>query len=53
VTSLFGKKDFDRASETRQMAESDRRPDAEKAGSYALVIAILFVVIAVLIIVTR
>jgi hypothetical protein len=35
------------------MAEADRRPDAEKAAPYVLVVAVLFVIVAVLIIVTR
>jgi len=35
------------------MAESDPRPDTEKAGPYALVVAILFVLIVVVIIATR
>ena len=53
MSSLFGKKDFDKASETRQLAEADRRPDGEKAGPYVLVVALLFVLVAILIIVTR
>ena len=37
--------------ETRQMAETDRRQD--KAGPYALVVAVLFVIAVVVIIATR
>jgi hypothetical protein len=53
VTDFSGKSLHDKASETRKLAESDRVHDGEKAGSYALVIALLFVLIALAIIVTR
>lgn len=46
-------RDTGAASETRQMVEADRRVAPERAAPYALVIAAIFVVIAVLLIVFR
>jgi hypothetical protein len=46
-------RDAGQATETRQMAESDRRGGEEKALPYVLVTVVLFVIVVIVIIATR
>jgi hypothetical protein len=46
-------RDAGQATETRQMAEGDRRGGEEKVAPYLLVVALVFVVLVVVLVITR
>jgi len=48
-----GRSMHDVSTETREMAEADRRTGEQKAAPYLLVVAALFVIVAVILFLTR